>query len=370
MRKKILLISPPFLHNKGVSNNITSEAFYYFLKSIALSKMPYDHVKFNLNKNNILKLNLQDLKKKINKNTLILIDANFEPGDQYCVYQKEMGVILNNCKNQVISIVTDLNKNTNLKYWVKRSNYIVGFSKTGVDWANNNFSSNKFVYYPSYPIPKHNDANYKEFLQRPYDIGYIGSNKIFRVNFLSSLLRRGGNKISALFISSYRSSQLIKSPAEYLNLLKTCKYFFCTRATFYQKYSRNILNTKIFDGQFAIRVSEAIACGCIPMYWQPKKGNYIYSMLREKIFHSKIFKNFLFDNTSFDKDSFPYDIMSKQHLQAIQIVEDSKHALNILKSKNDKIIKKKLLSGKKLYSRLIEPRNFIKFILNISKKND
>ena len=64
------------------------------------------------------------------------------------------------------------------------------------------------------------------FCNRPYDIGYIGSNKIFRVNFLSSILRKGGNRISSMFISSSRNSELIKSTMDYLNLIKNVNSIF------------------------------------------------------------------------------------------------------------------------------------------------
>lgn len=370
MNNNFFFIAAPYLHNKGAVSKIESDIFFYFKRSLEESNITFICAKFNINTNNKITLDSDHLKANLKKNHIVLIDANFDIGDDSNLYPVEMINLLKENKNKIVSIIPDLKINTKLKTWHDISNIVIAFSQSGVEWANKNYKTNKFKYFPSIPVPKISNENFESFCKRPYDIGYIGSNKIFRINFLSSILRKGGNRITSLFISSNRNSELIKSTMDYLNLIKKCKFYICTRATFYEKYNKNIFDQNIYDGHFAGRVSEAIACGCIPLYWQPKKGNLISSFLREKIFHSHQFKSNFFENTSCDTTSFPYDKIEKNLHAAIKIAKNSNTAIKIIKSKDEKDLKYTLSSGINLYEKYIDPRQIIKFIENNLLKND
>ena len=370
MSKEFFLIAAPYLHNRGTVFKIESDIFFYFKKSLEESKVTFDHANFNINSNNKITLDLDHLKAKLKKSHIVLIDANFDIGDDSNLYPIEMINLLKENKNKIVSIIPDLKINTKLKTWFDISNILVAFSQSGVQWANKNYSTNKFKLFPSIPVPKISNENFESFCKRPYDIGYIGSNKIFRVNFLSSILRKGGNRISSMFISSHRNSELIKSTMDYLNLIKKCKFYVCTRASFYEKYNKNIFDQNIYDGHFAGRVSEAIACGCIPLYWQPKKGNFFTAFFREKIFHSHQFKSNFFENTSYDKSSFPYDNIESSLHSAVKIAKNSNTAIKIIKSKDEKDLKDTLSSGINLYEKYIDPKQIIRFIESNLLTND
>jgi hypothetical protein len=362
MNKEFFFIAAPYLHNRGIAFDIESDIFFYFKKSLEESKVTYDYARFNIDSEKKITLDFEYLKTNLKKNHIVLIDANFNIGDDTNLYPSEMVNLFKENRNKIVSIIPDLKINTNLKTWCDISSILIGFSKSGTQWANENNRTDKFKYYPSVPVPRICNETFDSFNKRPYDIGYIGSNKIFRVNFLSSILRRGGNKISTMFISSHRNSELIKSTMDYLDLIKKCKFYVCTRATFYEKYNKNIFDQNIHDGHFAGRVSEAIACGCIPLYWQPKKGNLFTSFIREKIFHSHQFKSNFFENTSHDKTSFPYDDIENNLHPAVKIAKDSNAAIKIIKSKDEKDLQHTLSTGIKLYEKYIDPKQIINFI--------
>tara|TARA_B100000963_G_scaffold293247_1_gene263616 strand:- start:3686 stop:4798 length:1113 start_codon:yes stop_codon:yes gene_type:complete len=370
MTTNFFLIAAPYLHNNGNSLDIESDIFFYLKNCFENFDNKFDYARFKIDKNNKLTLDIEYLNNNLNKDHVLVIDANFSIGDSSQIYPEEMLNIITKYKNKIISIVPDLIKKTDLKTWLNISKILISFSKSGVDWSNEKFKTNKFKYYPSFPIKKIGNYTLENFKNRPYDIGYIGSNKIFRVNFLASMLRKGGNKISSLIISSFRSSDLIKSTMDYLKLMTKCKFYFCTRATFYEKYKNTPFNTQIYDGHFANRVNEAIASGCIPLYWQPKKGGAISSFLREKFFHSHSFKYNTFENTSYDKNSLPYDHLETNLLPAIKIARDSKDAIKIIRSKNDEDLNNTISVGNKLYEKYIKPKQIINFIEENLIKND
>ncbi len=364
------LIAAPYLHNNGNSLNIESDVFFYLKNCFESFDDKFDYARFKIDKNNKLTLDVEYLNNNLNKDHVLIIDSNFSIGDSSQVYPNEMLNIITKYKNKIICIVPDLVRKADLKTWLNISKILIGFSKIGVDRSNKKYKTNKFKYYPSFPIKKINNYTFENFKSRPYDVGYIGSNKIFRVNFLASMLRKGGNKISSLIISSFRSSELIKSTSDYLNLMKKCKFYFCTRATFYEKYGNVPFNIDIYDGHFANRVNEAIASGCIPLYWQPKKGGAISSFLREKFFHSHFFKSSIFESTMYDENSLPYDEIETDLLPAIKIARDSKDAIKIIRSKNNEDLSNTILLGKKLYEKYIEPKQIINFIEENLIKND
>jgi len=362
-KEEYFLISAPYIHNKGIKSEIQSDIFFYLNESLQQSGHKLHVANFLLSKNKKMVLDIKDIIKKIKNHHTIIIDANFAPGDSSGIYPLELYRFLKKKKNKVICIIPDLLPSLNLFKWLDLSKFLISFSLSGVNWANKKYKTDKFIYYPSIPVPRLSKNNIHDFHQRPYDVGYIGSNKIFRVNFLSSLLKLGKNKISTLIISSFRNSDLIKNTSDYLNLLSKCKFFFCSRASFYEKYSKNILSNEIFDGRYAGRVSEAIAAGCIPLYWQPKKGNFFSTLLREKILYSKYF---MFEHSCLgDKKSFAFDEIENDLNNAVQYVNSPRIAVEILKRMDKKNIKTKLRYNNKLYDRYIKPRKFIEFIKKI-----
>ena len=84
-----------------------------------------------------------------------------------------------------------------------------------------------------------------------------------------------------------------KTTVSYLKEISKCKFYFCTRASVYENYSENIFNLDYREGRFANRVSEAIICGCIPLYWQPKVDNSFLMPIKKKNFILKK-KNYTF----------------------------------------------------------------------------
>ena len=76
--------------------------------------------------------------------------------------------------------------------------------------------------------------------------------------------------VKLLIINKDNRLRNYKTTDSYLKEISKCKFYFCTRASVYENYSKNIFNLDYREGRFANRVSEAIICGCVPLYWQPK----------------------------------------------------------------------------------------------------
>ena len=369
MKNRIFLIAPTRRHDRGNVIEGESEIFYHFNESLKCSDENYVCANFII-KDGKISLDVDDLKNKLKSDDLVLIDINYTPGESDKIYPSELINVLKNLKCKVICFCPDLIEKINYEPWINLSNFIIGFSKSGVDWANKKYNTQKFCHFPTLPMKKFVDNNVDDFMKRPFDFGYIGSNKIFRVNFISSLLKRGGNKISSLIISSFRTSEKLKNTEDCHKFLTECKFYLCTRASFYETYSNNPFKTTFHDGRFASRISEALSCGCIPMYWQPKK-NGIFTKLKEKIFFSNKFSRYEHDNTENDPNSLPFDSIARNELEGIVIVENADEAIKIIRSLNSNYASEKLRLCSILYNNYVKPKNFFNFIeRELSKIND
>lgn len=364
MKYKFFLICSPYIHDNGLKCDIESDIFFYLSKCFDQNYLNFEVAKFNIENSNQIVLDLNNLHNKLSHETIVVVDGCYYPGDKTGIYPKELFNILKNSKAKIVCILSDLVKDLNFSPWVEISNFILSFSKTGCEWANRFYNTRKFIHFPSIPVPGHNENSVQKFLSRPFDFGYIGSKKIFRMNFLNSFIKKSTNQISTMIIDSNRSKETAPNTESYLKLLRQCKFFFCTRAAYYEKYSSTLLNSQIFDGRYAGRISEAIACGCIPIYWQPKRGGYLWTMLKNKIFFSRKSHLFNFKCLKSDKTSVPYDSIDKKEMDCIEFVNDADHAISIIKNYSIESIEKKLENGSKFYSKYIDPKNFYNFISN------
>ena len=181
--KNIILITPKYIHFDGKKSNVESDVFYHFEKSLKSLNKKVLIAKFKYNKDNYQELDLNYLKKKITKKSLILIDANIST-EENKIYPLALYNLLENSRSKIVCFVPDLIQTLNFKNWVNVSNLIIGFSKDAVNWANKHYKTNKFHFYPSLPLFMKKNINYNNFIKRPYDIGYIGSDKKFRSKFL------------------------------------------------------------------------------------------------------------------------------------------------------------------------------------------
>ena len=251
--------------------------------------------------------------------------------------------------------------------WFKDANLIICFSKGAVDWANHATKSKKYIFYPSVPMIRHANFDFENFFNRPYDFGYIGSIKLFRINFISTLLRLGGNRFSSIIISSNRTGSLVKSTKEYLDILSQCKFVFCSRASVFEKYTyqstENVPSSeKITHGRYAGRLSEAVACGSIPIYWQPVFKSDVISKIIYKINHSKFTRFFPFVNLESDPKSMPFDEMDEKLLDGIYKVSNAFQAMKIIKKTDKEEIIRKLEKADTIFTKnILNQKNFLIF---------
>ena len=144
---------------------------------------------------------------------------------------------------------------------------------------------------------------------------------------------------------------------------------FCSRAAVFEKYTyqstKNVPSfEKITHGRYAGRISEAIACGSIPIYWQPVFKSDVISKIIYKINHSKFTRFFPFVNLESDPKSMPYDEMDEKLLDGIYKVSNAFQAMRIIKKTNKETIIRKLEKADNLYKKYIEPKNFFDFVKN------
>ncbi len=360
--KNIILITPPYFHFNGNLLETESDIFSHFKKS--LSKIDQNLIvsKFNIKQQNYLELDLEFLKNKVNSESLIFIDGNIDFDNSYKIYPTALIDFLKKSKAKKICFIPDLIKDLNFKQWVDISDIIIGFTKDAVLWANKFYKTKKFYFYPSIPIDIYKIDNYSDFLKRPYDIGYVGSDKNFRSKFLKNLILQNSDRLKILMINSNRQINDIKTTNSYLDILSKCKFNFCTRASAYEKYNVDFFDFKISDGRFAGRVSESISCGSIPLYWQPKKGSYYFANFRKKILFSK--KNKVFNNIALEGDihSTPYDNMDKNLKNGITFVKNVEDAINKIINCDKDYIMKKLEFGLKIHRKYISPFSFFSFV--------
>ena len=365
--KNIIFISPSRYHFNGIVSDAQSDVYFHFKNALKEIDNKVTIAKFIKNRKGYLEIDLKFLKKKINKNSLVFIDGNISIEDN-TIYPLELFYLLKNSKSKIVCFVPDLIKQLKFEKWVKLSDLIVGFSKNAVDWANKFYKTKKFKFYPSLPLKLYKKKNLNKFFKRPYDIGYIGSDKKFRSKFLSELKKKTKIDIKLLIVNTDNRLRNYKTTESYLKEISKCKFYFCTRASVYENYSESIFNIDYREGRFANRVSEAIICGCIPLYWQPKVDNSFFTPIKKKILFSR--KKIIPSHwgTKGNSASLPYDVMSKNLKNGIEVVNDVDDAL--IKVKNLKIsyINSKLNYGRKIYKTYISPITFYNFVK--SKLND
>ncbi len=359
--KNIILVTPKNIHFGGKKSDVESDVFYHFKKSLKSLNKNVLIAKFKYNKNNYQELDINYLKKKITKNSLILIDANISTEDNK-IYPLKLYSLLKNSHSKIVCFVPDLIKTLKFENWVSVSNLIIGFSRDAVTWANKYYKTNKFHFYPSLPLLMNKNISYNNFIKRPYDIGYIGSDKKFRTKFLSNLKNKISKKNKILIINSNKSLKKYSSTKSYLNKLSQCKFYFCTRASIFENYSTNFFNIKLKEGRYANRVSEAIICGSIPLYWQTKFSNSLIGLVQKKIFFSR--KKIIPASWGMtgDSNSYPYDNMKNNLKKGIQVVKDVDDAIDKINKYDQKKIKDKLNYGTKIYNSYISPTAFYRFI--------
>ena len=187
--KNIVFISPNRYHFNGVVFNAQSDVFFHFKNSLKEINNKITVAKFFQNKKGYLELDLKFLKRKIDKNSIVFIDGNISIDDN-TIYPLELFYLLKDSKSKIVCFVPDLIKQLKFEKWVKLSHLIISFSKNAVDWANKFYKTSKFKFYPSVPLKLYKKQNLNDFLKRPYDIGYIGSDKRFRSKFLSELKKK------------------------------------------------------------------------------------------------------------------------------------------------------------------------------------
>ena len=358
----LILVSPPNYHFNGKLSKIESDIFYHFKETLTQINQNVLTAKFILKNENFLQLDLEYLKNVIKKNSIIFIDGNIALDETSNIYPIETLKILKDSGAKIVCFVPDLIKNLNFKNWVYVSDIILSFSKDAVDWANNFYRTSKFFFYPSIPIKSYKLDEYSEFVKRPYDIGYIGSDKNFRLKFLTNLTSKSTQKIKTKIIYSNRNLDDIKTTKCYLDIITRCKYYFCTRASLFEKYYYNFYKYKLSNGRFAGRVSEALSCGSIPLYWQPLKGSYFTANLRKKFLFSK--KNIFFNNIALEGEinGDPYDDMDKNLKNGITVVKNVDDAIKKITNHNKDYIMKKLEYGNKIHQAYVSPKSFFNFV--------
>ena len=365
--KNIVFISPNRYHFNGVVSDAQSDVFFHFKNSLKEINNKITVAKFFKNKKGYLELDLKFLKKKVDKNSVVFIDGNISIDDN-TIYPFELFYFLKNSKSKIVCFVPDLIKKLKFKNFIKLSDIIIGFSKNAVDWANNFYKTKKFKFYPSIPINEFKKQNLENFLKRPYDIGYIGSNKKFRSKFLNELKKNKPKGLKLLIINSDNRLKQYKTTKLYLEEISKCKFYFCTRASVYENYSENIFNLDYREGRFANRVSEAIICGCIPLYWQPKVDNSFLMPIKKKLLYSR--KKIIPSHwgTKGDLASLPYDNMNKNLKNGIEVVNDVNDAISKVKNLKKSYFSSKLKFGRKIYKTYISPISFYNFVK--TKLND
>ena len=155
----------------------------------------------------------------------------------------------------------------------------------------------------------------------------------------------------------------------YLDILTQCKFVFCSRATVIEKYTyqsteNSSPSEKITPGRPSGRISEVIACGSIPIYWQPGFKSDVISKIVYKLNHSKFTRFFPFVNLESDPKSMPYDEMDEKLLDGIYKVSNAFQAMKIIKKTSKEEIIGKLEKADNFYKKYIEPKNFFDFIKN------
>lgn len=336
--------------------NVDLDYFYFITHSLKYCGYKYLLVQFD-KKDKIT--NIEKIKNFLKKkNVIIIAEANIEYN---YLYPDTFIDLIKKKKHKIISFFGDIDKYQIKSKFVKFSDFIFMFDKSYVDWCNKNLKIKKFYYLHSFPITRQSKYIFSSFKSRKYDISYSGSKKSFRISFIYNFLKFYGKKYLTFFRFLDTQELIQNKYSSYVNILLKSKFYFCTRAGLYEN---NPLNKFSYNqGRYAGRISEAIAAGCIPVYWQPKKPN----NLLDKFILKNRFYRFKYLNIFFmgDKNSRPYDVFDDKFKDMMLIV-DSPQDLNDQISKLTKSqIKKKLQLLNAFYYKFIHPKVFLKKIFSL-----
>lgn len=378
--KSYILLASPVLVENGKSINIESDIYAHYKNSLEFLGRKIEVACFNIAEDGQISLDVKHLSRLINENStsIILIDGNFSPGDKGGAYPVELLNILEHAKNPKIAFLPDLFASPLDRYlsWVSVCNIIIGFHLPAVEWANNHYETNKFVYSPSLPIPPLKRESFSDFLNRPYDFGYIGSSKGFRMAFIDRLDQLNQGKFKALIAANVqRGSSSIVTNKAYMNSLAQCKYVFVTRASLYEEFPTNFLRFGkkriLTNGRFAGRTSEALAAGSIPLYWEQKPlKTYLETKLLRLRYTSRKLRSIrpLLLRRSGALNGWPYDQRCNEFKSGIATIRDPEEGVMVI---TESIEMKQLrwLNGKHLYRHYAEPEVFFNQIENLLVAN-
>jgi hypothetical protein len=333
-----------------------SDYYHLIIDSLKYCNYKYHSVQFD-KKNKIV--NIEKIKNFLKKkNIIILAEANIE--NNYLYPDTFLDLIIKS-KHNIISFFCDFDKKQIKSKFVKFSDFVFMFDKFYVQLLNKGSRINKFHYLHSFPIVRKLKYLSSNFNNRCYDISYSGSKKSFRFSFIYNFLKFYRNKYLTFFRFLDYKSFTANKYSSYVNILLKSKFYFCTRAGLYEN---NPLNKFSYNqGRYAGRISEAIAAGCIPVYWQPKKPNNILGkfILKNRFYRFKYLNSFFMG----DKNSRPYDVFDEKFKDMMLIV-DSPQDLNDQISKLTKSqIKKKLQLLNAFYYKFIYPKVFFKKIFSL-----
>jgi hypothetical protein len=336
----------------------TDSDYYYFITD-SLKYCNYKYLSVEFNKNN----KIINLKKIISflrkKNIIIIAEANIEYN---YLYSNTLIDLITKSKHPIISFFGDFDQHQIKSKFVNISKGIFVFDKNGVEWGNKHTNTKKFFFLYSFPIPRFKKISLREFKNRPYDFNYVGSNKNFRTSFIAEFLRIYGNKLSSLIISSNGKLSLLNSYYDLFKSLLLSKYAFCTRASLYERliskedFFFKIKKSIFLQGRKAIRISQAVAAGCIPIYWQPKTPNNLFSAL----FLKNRFRKFRMLNSYDigDKNSRPDDSFDEKFKKMMIIVKEPSEISNYINSEK-KINQMRKISNV-YYNKYVHPKVFFK----------
>jgi hypothetical protein len=338
-------------------SNTDLDYYYFITDSLKYCNYKYLSVEFN-KKNKIINLKqiISFLRKK---NIVILAEANIEYN---YLYSNTLIDLITKSKHPIISFFGDFDQHQIKSKFVNISKAIFVFDKTGVEWGNKQTDTKKFFFLYSFPIPRFKKISLREFKNRPYDFNYVGSNKNFRTSFIAEFLRIYGNKLSSLIISSNSRFSLLNSYYDFFKSLLLSKYAFCTRASLYERllskknYFFNVKKSIFLEGRRAGRISQAVAAGCIPIYWQPKVPNNSFSAL----FLKNRFRKFrMLNNYAIgDENSRPDDNFDEKFKKMMIIVKKPSEIYNYINS--EKKINQMWKMSNVYYNKYVHPKVFFK----------
>ena len=338
--------------------NSKAELDYYYHITNSLKYCNYKYLLVSFDKKNNIN-NIKEIKSFLKKkNVTILAEANIEYN---YLYPNTFLDLIKKAKHKIISFFADFDKNQIKSIFIEFSDLVLMFDKTYVDWCNKNLTKNKFHYIHSFPMEKKTNYSLSNFKSRYYDIFYSGSKKNFRYNFINSLFKLCEKKYFFFFNFLDNKNLISNTYLSYFNTLIRSKFYFCTRAGLYE--NNPFSKFSYSKGRYAGRISEAIAAGCIPIYWQPKKPN---NFLDKFILKNRFYR-FKYSNSFFmgDKNSRPYDVFDENFKDMMLIVDSPQDLIDQISSLTENQISRKLQLMNIFYRKFIFPNVFFKKVFNL-----